>query len=261
MAVTDLWVADEITQRLGKPTVEALARRIDIDGRCFSCGLPLGPGRVSLRAQPIGDLVELTAHHASCTPSEWLSDSGIIQAAAGSTYAAVTAALEFQKPDEEVPRRGLLSSLRAWWRRAHRTHPIGLMIVNPSIDTVHVRMAGPGESVDADMEMLRRIGFHEASANSVVHAPVPGVFSLLRRGQITVQTPAGTWEAPVSEEIEQCIRRYQGLLVMPTTEISVRSLQPHSPVPLLDGLACGQVLFAWAPLLRGPDERPGAPLD
>lgn len=255
MTVADLWVAAEITRRLGEPTVAALSRRLDTDGRCASCQRPLGNGRISLRACPVADLVELTAHHARCAPSQWVADRPA-SAGTGSTYAAVTAAMEFGQPDggrrlvadQPAGAAGLANRFTAWWRRRYRQRPVGLMAVNPSVDTVHVRLAAPGEAVDADMETLRRMGFHEAGPGSLVHSPTVGVTASLAGELVRVHTPAGVWQAPASAEIRACVRHYRGLLVMPTTEVSVRQLRPRSPAVLLDGLARGQVLFAWAPL-------------
>ena len=126
--VVVLDVADEIRVRLGEPTVTALTRRFDADGRCLTCGERLGAAPLSVRAydRRDGD-VTLLAYHAGCATSAWVDIGPCAPPRPGTWAAAVTSITVMQVPGPRWIRR-----LRAAREQA-RAMPV--MLVHPCLET------------------------------------------------------------------------------------------------------------------------------
>jgi hypothetical protein len=243
--VVVLDVADEIRVRLGEPTVAALTRRFDADGRCLTCGERLGASPLSVCAYDRrGGDVTLVAYHAGCTTSAWVDIGPCAPPRPETWVAAVTnVSLTMQVPG--------LRWIRRLRRAGEQNQAMPVMLVHPFLETSRVRQTGVGEAVNADPEDYSRLGFVDPSVLARTWPVRPAGRAWVHWGGedalLHAMLADQMWSTPISRPVARLATSGGGVLLGVTTDCDPRRLVADAGY-LDDAMANGDVLLGWAPL-------------
>lgn len=247
-------VADVIRDRLGGPTVAALAERFGADGTCPECGERFGTARLSLCAfADDAEDVMLVAYHAGCRATAWLEG----ELAGG--YPEAEPPRPIRPPTWHAAMTSCVTALpsrpgRLPWRRARgpREMQMPLLVVHPRLESSRVRLVNPAETVNADMEEYHGLGF--VDAGDLAEGPVTavGAARLMTAGRasarLVVRAGFDTWAAPVgSASLLSLIRARGGTLVGVGCESDPEALAAD-PAARGAALSHGDLLLGWTPL-------------
>lgn len=241
-------IADLIVSRLGEPTVAALRRRFDPDGRCPTCSGRFGSGPLSVRAYYDGqEAVTLVAHHAACAHSAWL-DVGAEVLSCIPTWTAETTAITLPL--------GRIRPLRWLVGAASRSQELPVMFVRPSLEMARVRQVFPGEAVSADVEQYCRLGFAElGELTARAHPLRPVCRAWLRPSgpdlRIAAMASGSPWLAPVAPEVADQIKDRGGIMIAVSCDRDPYRLSAD-PCYRERALGAGEVLLGWAQLSPPP---------
>jgi hypothetical protein len=263
-------VACAIKARLGAPTVETLSARFGADGTCPDCRTRFGTARLSLCAfSDEAEHLTLVAYHAGCRATEWLDAPGLDRSP---TWHAAMTTCWVDMPPSGTPAKGAEAHHRpSRWRRVrtpggeprrhgllrrrprHARHmQVPVLLVHPRLESARVRMVGPEESVNADIEGYHRLGFADAVDLAAGPLAPVGAARLMTAGRpsahIVVRAGFETWAAPVpSPSLLTLIRARGGVLVGVGCEVDAEALATDPPA-LATAIDRGDILLGWTPL-------------
>jgi hypothetical protein len=236
---------------LGEPTITALTRRFDSDGRCLTCSDRLGAAPLSVRAyRSLNGDVTLIAYHAGCAASAWvdLTHNTLILR---ETWAAATTSTVVHM----AARRWLRPSMRGV-----RDQLMPVMLVHPSLEMIRVRQIGLGEAVNADLEAYSRLGFADPSTLSSIRVLRAVGLARMRSSDdgivLYVKAADRAWFAPVSHAVAALATARGGVLIGITCDREPGRLALDAGY-LEYAMGNGDILLGWAPLpRRQSDYRP-----
>jgi len=243
--VVVLDVADDISARLGEPTVTALSRRFGPKGRCLACRAPFGAVPLSVRAyHGLDGVTTLVAYHADCAASAWLAIGPGILPRQDTWAAAVTstqARMAVPRARHQLRGPGLQDQV------------MPVMLVHPSLDRARARQVGPGEAVSADVEEYSALGFADPGTALAACLLRPAGRARIQAagedGRLEVTVAGRTWSAPISQPYATLATGRGGIVVGVTSESDPGQLAAD-PARLEYVIAIGGVLLGWAPLPR-----------
>ncbi|MFC5148906.1 hypothetical protein [Streptomyces aureoversilis] len=229
MAVTELYIADEITSRLPEKARQEAAFNLH-KRDCQTCGKALGDQAPALTIDACGPFLSATLNHQSCRPSGWYE----LRSMAAGAHMSWTSRF-FTLPMGDDGPRG----------------PRAMFIVCPHLEGVHLDQdGGDGWSVNTERHWRAR-GFRPMGRELIVDKWVadqtPPRASL--KGT-TIHIDAGLdgrWSSSADLQTIKACRKQGGLLLGVSTACEPTSTA--GPTDILRYGAAGHIFLGWIPLV------------
>lgn len=226
MAVTELYVADEISSRLSVEACQEVAFHLH-KRDCQTCGSPLGDPAPALTVDDFGPFISATLHHHSCRPSAWYDPPSL----PGSAHMSWTSRL-FTLPsgNDGRPSRAMF-------------------IVCPHLEGVRLDQdGGDGWSVNTERHWRAR-GFRPMGDELIVDkwvADQPPPRARLTGSTLHINTGLEQWTSSADLETIKACRTLGGLLLGISTACEPTSTA--GPAEILRYGAAGHIFCGWVPL-------------
>lgn len=228
MAVTELYIAEEIRSRISAEALEQVAANLH-QRDCQTCGEPIGAQRPALSIDDVGSFLAAMINHPDCQPSGWYELNAMVAA-----------------PHLSWTSRFFTVSIGT----EGAVDPRAAFVVCPHLEVVHLDQAGGGGRTVNTERHWRARGFRpmgrELMVGRWVADQAPPVARLMGSTVYIDAGIDGQWSSSARLETIKACRRHGGLLVGVSTVFD-----PAAATGVKDFLeygAAGHIFLGWVPL-------------